>query len=57
MNREIELYKAFMEGLLNECRIDMYTNSLINGNRVFPAVGDENLREFCNALSPRAKRP
>jgi len=43
-----------MEGLL-EKRLDLYAENLKNGNPVFPATGDENKRDFCNALNDKDK--
>ena len=54
MTKEIELYKKFMEDLLKN-RTDLYANSLRNGGRVFPAVGDERLHDFCASLSDENK--
>jgi len=54
MDKNIDLYKMFMEGLLEQ-RIDLYAKKLRNGGSVFPAVGDKKLRDFCNSLSKENK--
>ncbi|MCL2436523.1 MAG: hypothetical protein FWD00_00635 [Clostridiales bacterium] len=54
MDKNIELYKKFMEGLL-ENRTDLYAQNLRTGKRVFPAVDEERMRDFCNSLSGESK--
>ena len=54
MDKNIELYKKFMEGLL-ENRTDLHARILREGKRVFPAVDEERLRDFCDSLSDESK--
>ena len=54
MDRNIDQYKKFMEGLLKN-RIDPYANNLKSGRRVFPAVGEKKFQDFCDSLSDENK--
>ena len=54
MDKDIKIYKDFMEGLLKN-RADFYAENLREGKRVFPAVGKEKLRKLCNSLSHEDK--